>query len=221
MGKSGTVKTVKRVSMRSENNHPTEKQPCFFLTFNTVDWVDIFIRPVYKQIIVHSLNHFISQKGLIVYSWCLMTNHLHLLVQLKANCGIAEIEKEFKTFTTTKILQAMDTEPETRRQWMFERFENFGNVLGFLKSFHIWQTCSNPVFMDLSRKDIILEMAEYIHNNPARDRIVDTACDYLYSSARDYSGMAGLVNVTKLSFIEQQIVTSDATGNFFGKFIRN
>jgi len=142
-------------------------------------------------------------------------------MQLRENCGLAEIEKEFKTFTTSKILQAMDTEPDTRRIWMMERFENFGNVLGFIKRFHIWQTCSNPVYMDLAKKDIILDMAEYIHNNPVRDRIVDTACDYLYSSARDYSGMSGLVNVTKLPFIEQQIFSGDATGNFFGKFIRN
>src|SRR5690606_6630085 len=207
--------------MRAKENNPTEKQACFFLTFNTVDWVDIFIRPVYKQIVVHTLNHFITQKGLTVFSWCLMTNHLHLLMQLRENCGLAEIEKEFKTFTTSKILQAMDTEPDTRRIWMMERFENFGNVLGFIKRFHIWQTCSNPVYMDLAKQDIILDMAESIHNNPVRDRIVDTACDYLYSSARDYSGMSGLVNVTKLPFIEQQIFSGDATGNFFGKFIRN
>jgi len=207
--------------MNSEKNNFSEKQACYFLTFNTVDWVDIFIRPVYKQIIVHSLNHFIAQKGVTVFCWCLMTNHLHLMIQLKENCGVAEIEKDYKTFTTNKILQAIDTEPEVRKKWMLERFENIGNVLGFLKKFHLWQTCSNPVFMDLSKKDIILEMAEYIHSNPVRDRIVDTACDYLYSSARDYSGMQGLVNVTKIPFIEQQIVTNDSTANFFGKFIRN
>ena len=207
--------------MDSEKNNQLEKQACYFLTFNTVDWVDIFIRPVYKQIIVHSLNHFIDQKGVTVYSWCLMTNHLHLMIQPRENCSVAEVEKDFKTFTTNKILQAIDTEPEVRKKWMLERFENIGNVLGFLKKFHLWQTCSNPVFMDLNKKDIILEMAEYIHNNPVRDRIVDTPCDYLYSSARDYSGMQGLVNVTKLHFIEQQIVTTDTTGNFFGKFIRN
>ena len=61
----------------------SEKQTCYFITLNTVDWVDIFIRPVYKQVVVHTLNHFIESKGLIVYSWCLMTNHLHLLVQCK------------------------------------------------------------------------------------------------------------------------------------------
>ena len=207
--------------MTSEKNNFPEKQVCYFLTFNTVDWIDIFIRPVYKQIIVHSLNHFIDQKGLIVYAWCLMTNHLHLLAQAKENGVIAEIEKEYKTFTTQKILEAIDTEPEIRKNWMMERFENFSNMLGLLQKFHVWQTSSSPVYIDLQKKESIIEHFEFIHNNPVRDRIVDTPSDYLYSSARDYSGMQGLVHITKPPLIEQQLVTSDSTSSFFGKFIRN
>ena len=113
------------------DNHIPGRQACYFITFNTVDWVDVFIRPVYKQVIVHTLNHFIDNKGLIVHAWCLMTNHLHLLVQAKEGYVIAEIEKEFKSFTTTKILEAIDTEPEARKDWMLKRFENFGNLLRF------------------------------------------------------------------------------------------
>ena len=65
------------------DNQLQGRQACYFITFNTVDRVDVFIRPVYKQVVVHTLNHFIDNKGLIVHAWCLMTNHLHLLVQAK------------------------------------------------------------------------------------------------------------------------------------------
>ncbi len=204
----------------NENIFPA-KQACYFLTFNTVDWVDIFIRPVYKQIIVHSLNYFIDHKGLNVYAWCLMTNHLHLLAQARDNNVIAEIEKEYKSFTTKKILQDIDSEPDARKSWMMEHFENFGNILGFMKKFHVWQTSSNPVFIDMRKKETLLEYVEYIHANPVRDRIVDTDSDYLYSSARDYSGMNGLVHVSKLPHIDQQFITAERTSHFFGKFVRN
>lgn len=206
--------------MIRENPFP-EKQACYVMTFNTVDWVDVFIRPVYKQIIVHSLNHFIDHKGLTIYAWCLMTNHLHLLAQAKDGAVIAEIEKEFKSFTAKKILEAIDTEPDTRKKWMMDRFENFSNLLGFLKKFQVWQTCSSPAFIDLSKKDILVEYVEHIHANPVRDRIVDTDADYLYSSARDYSGMKGLVQITKIPSIEQELIHSGSAGNFFGKFIHN
>jgi REP-associated tyrosine transposase len=207
--------------MASNIGYFSAKQPCYFLTFNTVDWIDIFIRPVYKQIIVHSLNHFIEHKGLNLYAWCLMTNHLHLLAQARDNCVIAEIEKEFKNFTTKKLLQDIDTEPDVRRVWMMQHFENFGNVLGFLKKFHVWQTCSTPVFVDPYKKETLIEYTEFIHSNPVRDRIVESGSDYLYSSARDYCGMKGLVNVIKLPHIDQQSSTAETTSNFFGKFIRN
>jgi REP element-mobilizing transposase RayT len=204
---------------REINNFP-DKQACYFLTFNTVDSVDIFIRPVYKQIIVHSLNHFIDHKGLSVFAWCLMTNHLHLLVQAKGNSVVAELENEYKSFTTQKILEAIETEPDSRKSWILERFENFGNLFGLLKKYHVWQTSTNPVFIDLEKRDTLIEYFDYIHSNPVRDRIVDTECDYLYSSARDYSGMQGLVNIAKLPIIDQ-LVTPDTTSSFFGKFIRN
>ena len=206
--------------LNSEKKFPVN-QACHFLTFNTVDCVDIFIRPVYKQIIVHSLNYFIDNKGLNVYAWCLMTNHLHLLAQAKDNCVIAEIEKEYKLFTTKKILEDIDSELPIRKKWMMEHFENFGNVFGFLKKFHVWQTCSSPVFIELNKRETLIEHIEHIHHNPVRERIVDSAPDYLYSSARDYVGMKGLVRITKLPYIDQQMVNSDTRGNFFGKFIRN
>jgi putative transposase len=197
------------------------KGACYFLTFSTVDWVDIFIRPVYKQIIVHSLNHFIEHKGLTVYAWCLMTNRLQLLAQAGDNDVIAEIEKEFKSFTSKKIVEAIHTEPLVRKQWMLRHFETSRNILGLLKKTHIWQNTDLPVYIGPDKKDALIEHFDTIHANPVRDRIVDTDCDYLYSSARDYSDMQGLVHITKLPLIDEQLTRSDTTSSFFGKFVRN
>lgn len=200
----------------------SDRQACYFITFNTVDWVDVFIRPVYKQVVVHTLNHFTESRGLIIYSWCLMTNHLHLLVQAKQGHIIADIEKEYKSFTTTKILEAIDTEPEARRNWMLKRFANFSIRLGLMKKYHIWQTSSSPLFIDMRKREALVEHISYIHNSPVRDRFVDTAADYTYSSARDYAGMKGLVHITKPPAIEQQLAAAESlNGNFFVKYIRN
>ena len=192
-----------------------------FITLNVVDWVDIFIRPVYKQIIVHSLNHFITTKGLNVYAWCLMSNHLHLIANAEGHT-LPEIEKEFKNFTAQKILEDISVEPPKRLEWMMARFESFSNLLGLNKKFQIWQTCTNPVYISLLKSTQLIEQIEFIHNNPVRDRVVTTAEDYLYSSARDYAGMKGLVNIRKLPKIAQQFSAAEnVNGNFFNKYIRN
>ena len=207
--------------MQSANEHRA-KEECFFITFQTVDWIDVFIRPVYKQVIVHSLNHFIESKGLVVYAWCLMTHHLHLLVQTRTGISFQDIEKEYKLFTTTKILEAIDTEPRIRKEWIMNHFHNFGSLLGLSKKYHVWQDCDESIPIDLRKKDILLEHFDYIHQNPVRDKIVDIANEYMYSSARDYSGVKGLVNIAKLSAVEQQLAASETVnGNFFVKYVRN
>lgn len=204
------------------NNHNSERHSCYFMTFNTVDWVDVFIRPVYKQVVVHTLNHFIEHKGLNVYAWCLMSNHLHLLACQHEGYVIAEIEKEYKSFTTQKILEAIDTEPEARRKWILERFEHSGSLFSVSRKFQVWQSSSNPLFIDMKKTELLLEHFDHIHQNPVRDRVVDTAPEYLYSSARDYTGMKGLVNIIKLPAIEQQLAAAEnMNGTFFVKYIRN
>jgi putative transposase len=192
------------------------------LNFQTIDWVDVFIRPVYKQVIVHTLNHFIESKGLKVYAWCLMTHHLDLLIQAQSPADILALEKEYKVFTTRKILEAIDTEPGIRKEWMLKRFENSANLLSFSKKYLLWQDSEAPLYIDIRKDDLLLDQFDHIHQAPVRERIVDTPTEYLYSSARDYTGIKGLVNITKLPAVEQQLAAAETmNGNFFVKYIRN
>ena len=181
--------------MPPENDSIVELHACHYLTFNIVEWIDIFIRPVFKQIIVESLNHFIEKKGLTVYGWCLMTNHLHLMAQARQECSLSLLANDFKKFTTKIILEDIDAEPEVRRSWIMKKFEEASTSLKLLDKFQVWQTQTNPVYIDLQNTDMINEQLEYIHLNPVRDRIVTEAEDYLHSSARDYIGIKGLVNI--------------------------
>lgn len=186
--------------MQKDKKENPNQKTCSYLTFNTVDWVDIFVRPVYKQVIADALNNFINQKGLIVYSWCLMSNHLHLIADCKANTTLALFERDFKRHTTTAILEAIDVEPDLRRQWMLQRFELSSQSLKRIEKFQLWQNCINPTLIEFKQVYKLQERILYVHENPVRDRIVARPEDYLYSSANDYAGKKGLVNVTVINF---------------------
>jgi REP element-mobilizing transposase RayT len=181
--------------MKQENNSSTNQQACHYLTFNTADWVDIFIRPSYKQIIANTLNEFIADKRLTVYAWCLMSNHLHLMVQAKDGVGLSLIERDFKKITTNRLLENIEMSSDLRRDWMRERFALLSNNLKKIEKFTLWQNCSNPAFVDFKQPVKVREQLAHIHDNPVRDRIVEMAEHYVYSSARDYIGEKGLVNV--------------------------
>jgi len=184
--------------MSYENESLLEQHACYHLTFNVIDWTDIFIKPVFKQIIAESLNYFAAKKGLIIYGWCLMTNHLHVLARAREAHGLTLLANEFKKFTTRIILDDIDAESEVRRTWIMKKFNGTGRPLKLADKFQVWQSGFNPISIDLANSDAFFEQLEQIHGSPVRDRIVSRPEDYIYSSARDYAGMKGLVNVTVL-----------------------
>ena len=43
-----------------------------FITFAVVEWVDVFTRVEYKNMLVESLAFCQDKKGLILYGWCII-----------------------------------------------------------------------------------------------------------------------------------------------------
>ncbi|WEK36831.1 MAG: transposase [Candidatus Pseudobacter hemicellulosilyticus] len=186
--------------MKEEKKSIIDHHACSYVTFNTIDWIDVFIRPGYKQVITDALNSFVTNKKLIIFSWCLMTNHLHLLARSNEKGGLAQFEKDFKKQTTKEILEAIDGEPELRHNWMLAHFEAASQQMKRLEKYTLWQNCSNPVFIDFKDPYKLKEKVLHIHENPLRDLVVDQPEDYLHSSARDYVGRKGLVQVNRIDF---------------------
>ena len=54
------------------------KEGIHFVTFAVVEWVDVFTRKEYKDIVIESLKHCQKERGLQIYSWCIMSNHFIL-----------------------------------------------------------------------------------------------------------------------------------------------
>lgn len=180
-----------------------DEHGCYFLTLETVDMVDVFTRPVYKQIVVHTLNHFIDNKGLIVYGWCLMTNRLYLVAQAQRHILLGDIRKGFKQFTSEKIIETIHTEPDERQGWMLQRFEKTTGLFHKQKKHECWKKIKEPVLVDMRKPEIMAEHLEFIHNAPVKERFVQYPADFYYSSARDYiDDVKGLVKIEKLTPVE-------------------
>ena len=108
-----------------------DQNACYFLTITVVDWVD-----VYKQITVDSLNFCVEKKGLTVFGWCLMTHHLHLIAEAKEGYKLSHTIRDFKKFTATSVLKAIEDEPESRKDWMLYRFEYAGKFMKRIEKYH-------------------------------------------------------------------------------------
>mgnify|MGYP001037944884 CR=1 FL=1 len=184
---------------------PIRNNGCYCFTLETIDTVDIFTKVMYKQLIVHSLNHFIDSKGLVVYGWCLMTNKLYVICEAQTNNSIKEIKERFVEFTREKIVEAVKEEDTPRNQWILRHFQNLTSPLGNTSVLSCWGEVRTIAQINLRHPNIMAEHLEYIHILPVKERIVQYPADYIYSSARDYVGLPGLVKVTKPAAVEQEL----------------
>ena len=166
----------------------------YFVTDTVVDWVDIFTRPVYKHIIVDSLKYCQQHKGLIIYAWVLMSNHLHAIVGTTGENTLSDIWRDFKKFTSKEIIATIKTEiSESRSEWMLNRFEYSGKNDKKIKNYRFWQEGNDAQGIYLN--EYFEQKLNYIHYNPVKAEIVNRPEDYRYSSAIDYAGGKGLLKV--------------------------
>ena len=164
----------------------------YYLTFQIVRWIDIFTRKVYRDIIIDSLRYCQQNKGLEIFAFVVMSNHLHLLLRSKTG-KLSNTIHDFKSFTAKQILLAIENENESRREWILNLFEFSAKSHKRNEKFQIW-THENHAEEIFSNK-FFSQKINYIHENPVRAGIVSHAEDYLYSSAVDYAGGKGLIEI--------------------------
>lgn len=89
--------------------HPASNQEneniTHFLTLTIIEWIDIFTKPKYFHIIIDSLKYCRKNKGLLLYEFAIMTNHLHLIAKAAEECKLSQIISDFKVSIIFAILK--------------------------------------------------------------------------------------------------------------------
>jgi putative transposase len=165
----------------------------YFVTLTVVDWVDVFTRPIYRHILLDSLKYCQEKKGLEIYAWVLMSNHLHLIASGHKEKNLSDILRDFKQFTSRHIIQAIQQENESRREWMLHKFQFAAVTNPKSHHFKFWQD-GNEV-KEVYSNEFLQQKVDYIHQNPVRAELVSEPEHYTYSSAIDYAGGKGLLKV--------------------------
>ena len=127
------------------------------------------------MLIVNSLKHYIENKGLVVFAWCLMSSHLHMICRAEGKPDLSDILRYFKTFTSKQILQQIKEEPESRRERMLEYFAHACSHLKRKQANKVWSRCigkNQP--KEIFSTSFLYEKLEYNHNNSVQEMIVET-----------------------------------------------
>jgi REP element-mobilizing transposase RayT len=171
-----------------------DQSAAHFMTFQVIDWVDIFSRKIYRDIVIESMKFCREKKGLEIYAYVIMTNHVHVIWRASRD-NLSDVVRDFKKFTGLHIIRAIqDIETgESRQDWILKRFEFAARSHARNSEHQFWTHSNHPV--ELFSAKFVEQKLNYIHENPVRAGWVEKPEDYLYSSARNYASLPALLEI--------------------------
>ena len=162
------------VRIHSENENLTH-----FLTITIIEWIDIFTKPQYFKIIIDSLRYCRENKGLLLYEFVIMANHIHLIARAKEENKLSQIISDFKKHTTREILKELEKD---NRRYILNLIKNsFAKKKDYQNQ--IWQRENYPEV--ITSEKFLFQKTNYAYNNPVKKGYVAKPEDWIYSSARN------------------------------------
>jgi REP element-mobilizing transposase RayT len=154
----------------------------YFITFTVVHWLDVFTRIEYKNIVVDILNYYIDNNKVEIYSYVIMSNHIHLIARSAEDSTLSKFIREFKSYSSKKLFDSILSNPrESRKENLISQFKSEGLINNKNISFQIWQNGNHP--LKLYTKKMIAQKINYINENPVRAGWVNESWKYWFSSA--------------------------------------
>ena len=115
-------------------NYENENQT-HFLTITIIEWIDIFTKPQYFQIIIDSLKYCQKNKWLLLYEFVIITNHLHLIVKAEEGNKLFQIISDFKKHTTREILKELEKD---NRRYILNLRKLWKTIKSHILKFIFW-----------------------------------------------------------------------------------
>jgi putative transposase len=164
-----------------------EKEQPHFLTCTVVSWLPVFTRPETMNAVLDSWRYLQQHRGFRLFGYVILENHLHLIA---SSPDLSKEMKDFKSYTARQIIDRLESERVTmlldQLEWHKARYK-------IQSHYQLWQEGCHP--QQIQSEEMMLQKLEYIHNNPVCRGYVEDATHWRYSSASNYAGKPGLIEV--------------------------
>ena len=158
-----------------------------FMTCTIVGLLPVFTRPETVQILFDSWKFLTQEKGFQLYGYVVLENHLHMVASAPF---LSNVVKSFKMYTARHILDVLEANGAKvllRQMRALKRHHKTES------DYQVWQEGSKP--KQILSDEMTEQKLDYTHQNPVKRGYVDDPTHWRYSSARNYQGMAGLIDV--------------------------
>lgn len=149
-----------------------------FLTCTVVEWIPAFIGKDTCDMVVATFENIRQTKGLKLYAYVIMENHLHVVASAP---DLRDAMQGFKSFTAREVIRLSR---QAGREWLLNQFVYYKRRERVDSKFQVWQQGHHPQL--IQGEAMLRQKIEYIHNNPVRRGWVELPEHWRYSSARNY-----------------------------------
>ena len=112
-----------------------------------------------------------------------MTSHIHAILWPDIEMNLSDVARDFKRYTSRKISKEAENQDADEILVAFEKARSRNRAQNVSK-YQVWQEGSHPEAIYTEK--FARQKLDYIHMNPVRAGLVETADQWLYSSARAY-----------------------------------
>ncbi|MDK1020982.1 MAG: transposase [Candidatus Hydrogenedentes bacterium] len=157
-----------------------------FMTCTVLHWVPVFTRAETVEILLDSLRY-LSKEGLKVYAYVVLENHMHIIAQ---STDLSRDISRFKSYTAKQVLAYLK---ENQVKTVLDQLAFYKKAHKGDRSYQFWQEGVHAEW--IQGDEMMRQKIAYIHNNPVSRGYVDEPEHWRYSSARNYAGREGLLDV--------------------------
>jgi len=167
----------------------TEPEKPHFLTCTVMEWLPLFTRPPLVDILLDTWRYQQANQGLRLYGYVVLENHLHYIAQAP---DLGKCVSSFKSFTARTLINYLESK---NAELVLQRLRFTKRAHKADRVYQIWQEGTHAELIWSDR--VMQQKLDYIHHNPIKRGYVDLVEHWRYSSARDYAGCEGLIQIQR------------------------
>jgi REP element-mobilizing transposase RayT len=152
-----------------------------------VNWLPVFGSIPVATILLDSLRFLQENERLTLYAYVIMENHLHLIA---SSTDLSKEIGDFKSYTAVEIIKFFK---EKHAIHILDQLKLHKLAHKTDRTYQFWQEGSHPQLMQTEK--MMRQKIQYIHYNPVKRGWVDDPTHWRYSSARNYAGQEGLLDI--------------------------
>ncbi len=159
------------------------------MTSTVNGWLPVFTRRQTVEIVLNSWKFLQKTADFRLYGYVILENHIHFIASSQ---DLSKDVRRFKSWTGKQILAQLKYAGANR---LLEQLELMKRAYKTDSKYQLWEEGTHPQLIE--SEAVMRQKLDYVHFNPVKRGYVDRPEHWRYSSARNYAGQPGLIEVIR------------------------